>query len=205
MGATSPPLPEVIHSFWTEQALIRIHCLKDYWRKIYLEYIDWFLGELCRRSRCLYQMPCYNKLQQPGRPLCWKGAFIFVFSTSVFIDRPTAAELLRHKFFTKAKVRKHFLNWCVQRLWRGLVRSMIGVVTALLAWVGAVSLRASIAEWVEWVIVNKQNETPLLYLLVHAAVKEKLSRNSWAFKCRSVAFGVFSSLVMVPFWLRVQP
>lgn len=130
-----------------------------------------FLGQFCRRSWCCYRMPCYNKLQQPGRLLCWKGAFIIVFSTSLFIDRPTAAELLRHKFFTKAKVRKHFQNWSVQRLWRGLFRSMIGMVTALLTWVWAVSLRASIAECIEWFTVNEQNETALLYLLVYASIK----------------------------------
>lgn len=97
--------------------------LKDCWCKIYLEYID-FRGIIQEK---LMPSRDANKPQQPGRPLAWKGAFIIVFSTSVFIDRPTAAELLRHKFFTKAKVRKHFLNWFVQRLWKGLFRSTIGV------------------------------------------------------------------------------
>ena len=203
MGATSPP-PRLGYSlllFWSEYT----EYLKGCWCNVYLEYSDWFLGELCRSSQCPYKMPCYEELQQPGRALCQKGAFVIIFSTSASIDRPTAAELLRHKFFTKAKVRKHLLICSVQRLWRGLVRSMMGMVTALLASAWAVSLGASIAEWVEWVVVNKQNETPLLYLLVYAAIKRNYLEILEHLNVFQWLLGFFSSLLMVPCWLRVQP
>lgn len=100
-----PPTPKLFTTFeqsrlWSEYT----EFLKGWWCKIYLEYIVWFLGELCRRSRC----PC-EMLQQAAatrKMVVLKGSIFNYLFYICFYWQTDSSRTLKTQIFHESKGKK---------------------------------------------------------------------------------------------------
>lgn len=141
-----PPPPTPAYSL----LLITIHSVfENCWYKNYLDFWGNCAGETDTLMRCSVATTCKTLLW-------WKGVFIIVFLFYIcFYWQTDSSRTLKTQIFHESKGKKPLPKWICGE--RELVRRMMGLVTALLAWAWAVLLRPGLTERAEWVIVNEQS------------------------------------------------
>lgn len=144
-GGNAPP--QLIHRLWSEYTVyLKTAGVKITWNTLI------FRGIVQEKP-----IPLWDGVATTCKTLLWwKGVFIIVFLFYIcFYWQTDSSRTLKTQIFHESKGKKTLPKWICGE--RELVRTMMGLVTALLACAWAVLLRPGLTERAEWVIVNEQS------------------------------------------------